>query len=141
MKFLRLKKMHVSILQMKIAGLNTCARCYILFSKSGELVEFNLSMTEEMETLLDSGNIKAAERNVKWLTSEGAEFVLANKVRISNPSMDEYEIIDKTVVLLEDGEVAVAYTVDITESDVEEDTGYVMESSQRKNIIVKYIDK
>ena len=98
-------------------------------------------MTEEMETLLDSGNIKAAERNVKWLTSEGAEFVLANKVRISNPSMDEYEIIDKTVVLLEDGEVAVAYTVEITESDVEEDTGYVMESSQRKNIIVKYIDK
>ncbi|MBQ4039783.1 MAG: hypothetical protein IJC91_01505 [Oscillospiraceae bacterium] len=135
------KFFHSFSFEMKIAGLNTCARCYILFSKSGELVEFNLSMTEEMETLLDSGNIKAAERNVKWLTSEGAEYVLANKIRISNPSMDEYEIIDKTVVLLEDGEVAVAYTVDITESDVEEDTGYVMESSQRKNIVVKYITK
>lgn len=129
---------HSFSFEMKIAGLNTCARCYMLFSKSGELVEFSLSMTDEMEEILDSGNINAAERNVKWLTSEGAEFVLANKIRISNPNMDKYEIIDKTVILLENGEVAVAYTVVITEFDVEEDTGYVIESSQRKNIVVKY---
>ena len=133
--------LHTFMFEKYISDLKTCASFYISFSTSGEFVQFSSGMTDEIEVVTNSDNIKATERSISWLTSEGAEFVLANKIRISNPNMDEYEIIDKTVVLLENGEVAVAYTVDITEFDVEEDTGYVMESSQRKDIVVKYITK
>jgi len=115
------------IFQRYIDGCKTCANLSIGFSTNGDVVTFSVMMTDEIEANLNQRGIISAKSTVERLGSDNGKMVLENKIKSIYPNLNEYEIVEKIIVILDDGSVGMVYIADVTytlsETESEENVG------------------
>lgn len=98
-------------------GYGTCALLAVGIGTDGSLVTFGRMMTDEMEQLLSEKDEEQIRKTLDKLCSEDGASVVEKKVRTIYDAIADYEVIDRTMTILDDGSIGVVYSVDVNFND------------------------
>ncbi|MBO4831381.1 MAG: hypothetical protein J5569_02785 [Oscillospiraceae bacterium] len=104
------------VFQRYFEGIETIAKLTISISTNGKIVTFSQIMTEEVEDLLNSGDINEFKNTIEKLTSEDSKKLVYEKIESIYKGYDilDCSIIKPIMVILDGGDIGVVYITDVS---------------------------
>lgn len=104
------------IFQRYVDGYKTCAKLSIGFSTNGDIVTFNVMMTKEIEESVKQRGINNVNSVAELFGSKHAVELLDDKVKTMYPTLLNYEVTEKVLVVLADGSIGMVHIADVNYS-------------------------
>ena len=102
------------VFQRYVNDIPTSAWVNIIYSSNGELIWFEKSMVEEWNDCVSANDLNTIISSNAVFTSDKISELVSDLVQKSYPDAIEYDILNETVVLLPDGGIGKAFSVDIS---------------------------
>ncbi len=118
-----------------IGEYRTCESLVVRLTKNGEFDLFLNRMTDQFDKIFSEKSTAELEKSVERFASDEAKKAVDERIWTMYPKMDSYITTDQQLILLDDGTIGMAYTIETTTSTPGEN-GLTYISSTLETLIV-----